>query len=128
MGSHGPTLRYQPASRCQDLARMEWQFDCRMRPMLVTPTLVLADWFCPGEVRSWTPEHARYHQIELPIRGAHLRRFGSALGLVDTTQVAFDRPGEEFALRSPSAQPQQSTLLFWRGELAAELEQGPVRR
>jgi len=93
-----------------------------MRPLLVTPSVVVADWFCPGEVRPWAPDHARYHQIELPIRGAHIRRFGSAQKVVDATRVACDRPGEEFALRSPSARPQQSTLLFWRGELAQEMD------
>jgi AraC-like DNA-binding protein len=105
-----------------------WQFDFPVKPLLVTPELVVADWYCPGEARAWSPERARYHQIELPTRGAHVRRFGRAQSIVDATQVAVDRPGEEFVLCSPSAHAQRSTLVFWRGDLAAELDRaGPAR-
>jgi AraC-like DNA-binding protein len=128
MVSHGTSVHAMSAPRCQDLARLNWDLGFPIRPLFVSGSLLVADWHCHGEVRPWSSEHVRYHQIELPREGAHLRRYGKGASVVDPTLAAVDRAGEEYALRSPSPHPQASTILCWRGDIAHELDRGDSQR
>lgn len=84
---------------------------------------------CPGLAYAWSPERTRYHELDLVREGMHLQcGGGAAQRVVDPTSASLHAPGDEYAVSSPTAHPQRSTLILVRGALADELVPAHVAR
>ncbi len=103
---------------------MNWEVAASIRRILVGPEVLVADFRCPGERRGWTREATSHFVLELPRRGAHLRAIGRERVLADPTIAALSFPGDELSIASPSAAPQESTLVGLAGTVAEELAPG----
>jgi hypothetical protein len=82
-----------------------------IRPLHEGRLIFIGAWQCPGEARSWTEEWAPAWEVELPVRGFHLRASGRRRWVMDPAQAAVHAPGEAYLMASPAGAPQDSTVL-----------------
>ncbi len=100
----------------QDLARKTWPLYADRRVLFAGPDLLVCEWRCHGEVRSWEREVTPDGELDLPRRGVHLRKLGRRQHLIDPVTAAVSAANDEYRRASPTSRPATSTLIALRGE------------
>lgn len=108
----------------QDLARKAWPLYADRRVLFAGPDLLVCEWRCHGEERSWEREVTPDGELDLPRRGMHLRALGRRQHVIDPVTAAFSAPDDEYRRASPTSRPATSTLIALRGANARELIPG----
>jgi AraC family transcriptional regulator len=106
---------------CQDLAR-NWPDYARRRALFAGEELLVCEWHCHGEARSWGRELKVHAELNLPREGLHLRAPSARRQyVIDPATAGFAHAGDEYRRASPTAHPATSTLIAVRGALADSL-------
>jgi AraC-like DNA-binding protein len=105
----------------QDLARKMWRSYADRRVLFAGPELLVCEWRCHGEERSWSREVTPDGELDLPRLGMHVRALGRRQHVIDPAGAAFSAAGDEYQRASPTSRPATSTLIALRGEHARAL-------
>jgi AraC family transcriptional regulator len=118
---HGDKVWRRLRVRCQNPTLMSWDPGFPLRPTLLSPSLLVGEWHCPGEQRPWAKESTRHWEIAVQRLGVHLRQMGRERYVVDPLLVTLNAPGDEYMMASPTVHPQRSTIFLLSNETMDEL-------
>lgn len=106
----------------QDLARIHWPTYARRRVLVAGTDLLVCEWRCPGEARTWAREEKAHAELDLPREGFHLRAPTTRRQhVIHPATAGFAHAGDDYQRASPTARPATSTFIAVRGALADEI-------
>jgi AraC family transcriptional regulator len=116
----GWTLQDRMESASRDLADRcvsRWNPGIPLRKRHQSESILVGEFHCTGERRSWFSEIAYHAEIAVQLAGTHLFEVAQQRHLVDGATVFVHAAGEEYRRSSPTPLPQRSTHLFVTGDL-----------